>query len=184
MRITFEPKVSIFITLFCICVFGLKVYYPIEFDQYFVLDGKIKSQSLAWYISTMGYIFGHADMKHLIGNLSFFLLLSPIVEKQIGSAKYLLMVVTTAVITGIIHIVFEDNGLLGLSGIVFMLIILSTLLHIKSKEIPFTFILIFIFYLGQEVFLSFAKDNVSHMAHLTGGILGIFWGFYKRKGGN
>ena len=80
MRITFEPKVSIFITLFCIGVFGLKVYYPIEFDQFFILDGKIKSQSLAWYFSTMGYIFGHADMKHLIGNLSFFVRLSPIVE--------------------------------------------------------------------------------------------------------
>jgi len=90
------------------------------------------------------------------------------------------MIFTAAIFTAIIHILFWENGLMGLSGIVFMLIILSTLIHAKSNELPFTFLLVLLLYFSKEVYLSFSKDNVSHMAHLAGGISGIFWGYFKR----
>jgi membrane associated rhomboid family serine protease len=180
MRITFDAKVTLAITGICLLAYFLLHSFLNQVSGLFVLNGRYQQESVSWYLSTVMYIFGHADLQHLFGNLSFFLVLSPIVEKVYEVKKYLLMIVTAAIFTAIIHTLFWENGLMGLSGIVFMLIILSTLIHAKANEIPFTFILVLLFYFSQEVYLSFSKDNVSHMAHLAGGISGIFWGYFKR----
>jgi membrane associated rhomboid family serine protease len=180
MKITFEAKITLVITALCLIVFALFHYYPAQLGSVFVLNGKFNTESVSAYLSTVVYIFGHAGPEHLLGNLSFFLVLSPIIEKAYGGKKYVLMIVTAAIFTAIIHILFWENGLMGLSGIVFMLIILSTLIHAKSNELPFTFLLVLLLYFSKEVYLSFSKDNVSHMAHLAGGISGIFWGYFKR----
>ena len=180
MKITFEAKITLIITALCLIVFVLFHYYPAQLGSVCVLNGKFNTESVSAYLSTIGYIFGHGGPEHLLGNLSFFLVLSPIIEKAYGGKKYVLMIVTAAIFTAIIHILFWENGLMGLSGIVFMLIILSTLIHAKSNELPFTFLLVLLLYFSKEVYLSFSKDNVSHMAHLAGGISGIFWGYFKR----
>jgi GlpG protein len=61
-----------------------------------------------------------------------------------------------------------------------MYIVLVTLLNAKGKEIPLTFILVVLLYLGQEIYSSFQKDEISHFAHLFGGAMGAFWGYYKK----
>lgn len=180
MKITFEAKITLIITAICLIVFVLFHYYPAQLGSVCVLNGKFNTGNVTDYLSTIGYIFGHVGPEHLLGNLSFFLVLSPIIEKTYGRNKYVLMILTAAIFTAIIHVFFWENGLMGLSGIVFMLIILSTLIHAKSNELPFTFLLVLLIYFSQEVYLSFSKDNVSHMAHLAGGISGIFWGYFKR----
>lgn len=180
MKVTFDAKVTLIISGICLIAFALLHFFANQFAGVFILNGQFQQDSARWYLSTLLYIFGHADLQHLFANLSFFLVLSPIVEKAYGQKKFLLMIAIAALFTAIIHVLFWENGLLGLSGIVFMLIILSTLIHAKSNEIPMTFILVLLFYFSQEVYLSFSKDNVSHMAHLAGGISGIFWGYFKR----
>jgi len=180
MKITFHPKISLSITGLCILSFLLLTIFKLPISGLFILNGEFQKDNITWYLSTIFYIFGHANFLHLLGNLSLFLILAPIIEKAFGMKKFILMVLTTAITTAIIHVIFWDNGLMGLSGIVFMLIILSTLTHAKANEIPFTFILVLIFYLSQEIYASFSNDNISHMAHLAGGGAGVFWGYFKR----
>jgi GlpG protein len=132
---------------------------------------------LKFYFSIFGQTLGHANVEHLIGNLSFILLLGPVVEKKFGSKLLLLMMLTTAITTAIIHILFFNTYLLGASGIVFMLIILTSLVDIKNKEIPLTFILVAFIFVGKEVLGTFNNDNISHTAHIIGGAVGAFFGF-------
>ena len=87
------------------------------------------------------------------------------------------MMLTTALLTAILHLMLFDSGLLGASGIVFMLIILTSMVNIKNKEIPITFILIVIIYIGKEVLGSFNTDNISHSSHIIGGVVGAIFGF-------
>jgi GlpG protein len=102
-------------------------------------------------------------------------------ENKYGWKRLLIFSLITCFLTAILHIAFWDIGLLGASGIVFMFIILSSLMHIRENEIPITFILVTVLYLGQEVLASFQNDNISHFAHITGGLTGIYFGyFYKR----
>ncbi len=85
----------------------------------------------------------------------------------------------TALATGLLHVLFFSYGLLGASGIAFMLILLSSFANAKAGTIPLTFVLILILYLGNEFLSSANEDNISHFAHILGGICGSLFGFFK-----
>ena len=71
---------------------------------------------------------------------------------------------------------------MGASGIVFMLILLTSLVNFKQGEIPLTFLLIVLVYIGKEIMGTFADDNISHTTHIVGGIVGAAFGFMMNKG--
>ena len=74
-------------------------------------------------------------------------------------------------------------ALLGASGIVFMMIVLSSFTESKGGGIPITLILVVIFYLGGEIIDGLkGADNVSQLTHVVGGILGMIFGFLYRGG--
>ncbi len=131
------------------------------------------------YLRLFGHVLGHANWDHYLGNMLMILLLGPMLEEKYGSKVILEMIAITAVVTGVIHNVFFPNvGLLGASGIAFMLIILSSIANVKKGEIPITFILICIFYIGGELLAAFEKDNISQLAHIIGGTCGGFFGLF------
>jgi len=135
---------------------------------------------LSW-LRLITHVIGHADWNHLIGNFSLILLIGPLLEEKYGSKSMALMIFTTAFVTGILHLFFFTGGLLGASGIVFMLILLGSFANIKQGHIPLTFILIVILYLGKEFFYSLRYDNISQFAHIIGGIVGSGFGFLGAK---
>lgn len=136
------------------------------------------------YLRLFTYVFGHANFAHFAGNMTMLLLIGPVVEERFGSWNLAIMMGITAVAGGILNTAFFDKDILGASGIVFLLIILSAFGNMKKGEIPLTLILIAAIYLGQEVYAGFtADDNVSHFGHLCGGVSGLGFGiwFHKKK---
>ena len=178
MKITLDSKATLILA--SLSLIGLFfVNTSTKSGSIFILNGDFQESSPVWYISTLTYIFGHADFEHVIGNLSIILLLGPLVELKFGWQKFSLMVVSTAILTAILHTLLWDNGLIGASGIAFMLIVVTSLLNTRGKDIPITFILVVLLFLGQEIYSSFKNDQISHFAHLFGGAMGAFWGFYR-----
>nr|HMP30396.1 rhomboid family intramembrane serine protease [Saprospiraceae bacterium] len=123
------------------------------------------------------HVLGHANWGHLLGNMTFILLVGPIVEEKYGSKRLLTMILLTALVTGILNILFFNTGLLGASGVVFMLILLSSFTNVRAGEVPITFILVALLFLGKEIMESLQNDNISQFAHVIGGICGSFFGF-------
>jgi len=105
------------------------------------------------------------------------LLLGPILEEKYGSKAILLMMVFTAFFTAILNNLFFSTGIIGASGIVFMMIILVSFANTKGNDIPLTFILVLVLYLGKEVFNAFEADTTSQFAHILGGLVGAVFGF-------
>ena len=131
------------------------------------------------YVRMVTHIFGHQGWSHFMNNYLTILLIGPMIEEKYGSINLLYMIVLTAFLTGILHNIFSRNRLLGASGIVYMMIVLSSFVNIEAGKIPITLILIFIFYLVNEILSSILKlDNISHVGHLIGAICGIAFGFY------
>jgi membrane associated rhomboid family serine protease len=181
MKITFQSKGTLYITL--LCVLGSFVVMNVPsgtFRHLFILNGDAQFTNWKWYLSLISYVFGHSSIEHLLGNISLLLILGPIIELKYGTKRFVLMSAITALATGILHTLLWDNHLLGCSGLVFMYIVLSTLLNIRNREIPFTFILVVVLYFGMEVLSSWQESQISHFAHLFGGAMGAFWGFYRR----
>ena len=137
------------------------------------------------YIRMFTHILGHGDWKHFSNNFLYILLIGPMIEEKYGTNNLLIMILITAGVTGIINFIIGRKKILGASGIVFMMIVLSSFVNIQTGKIPITLILIFIFYIVNEILDGlFKNDKVSHLGHIIGAICGGIFGFlYFYNGG-
>ena len=136
------------------------------------------------YLRLFTHIIGHADYVHYINNFTLILLVGPMLEEKYGSRAILKMMLFTACITGIIQIIFFPKvPLLGASGILFMLILLSSFANFRKGRIPLTLILVAVIYLSGEIVagLSAKNDGVSQLAHIIGGVCGTAFGWLVTK---
>ena len=140
------------------------------------------SSPMTW-IRAFTHIFGHADWTHLIGNMSYLLLLGPMLEEKYSSQTLAGVIAVTAVVTSVVnYIFFPGIALCGASGVVFAFILLSSFTEFKEGEIPVTFILVAVFFLGQQIYDGITvQDNISNMAHIVGGIIGGLLGYGLNK---
>lgn len=138
------------------------------------------------YVRFFTHILGHSDWKHFSNNFLYILLIGPMIEEKYGTINLLIMILITAGTTGIINHIVGRKRLLGASGIVFMLIVMSSFANIQVGKIPITLILIFAFYIVNEIIDGILKkDDVSHTGHIIGAICGTIFGFlYFYTSGN
>ncbi|MGI9255926.1 MAG: rhomboid family intramembrane serine protease, partial [Salinispira sp.] len=107
----------------------------------------------------------------------FILLLGPILEEKYGSVNLLFMIIITALATGIASILLSNITLLGASGLVFMMILLSSFVNVQKGDMPLTFLLVLLIYLLREFLTAFQTDSISQLAHIVGGAVGSIFGF-------
>jgi membrane associated rhomboid family serine protease len=145
--------------------------------------GHFSAGNLRSWVTLFTHVMGHANWSHLINNFTLILLIGPMLEENYGSGELLIMIIITALVTGILNVLLFQSFLLGASGVVFMMILLSSFTNFSKGEIPLTFILVLILYMGVQVFSSFnsSDNNISHFAHIIGGLCGSFFGFKKKK---
>lgn len=135
------------------------------------------------YLRLFTHIFGHSGWSHFIGNAAYLLLLGPMLEEKYGSRMLIEIIAITAFVTGIVNYIFFWNvGLCGASGVVFAFIVLASFTGFKEGEIPLTFILVAIIFIGQQVYEGIAvSDNISNVAHIVGGLVGAAIGYFLNK---
>lgn len=131
------------------------------------------------YVRLFTHVIGHVSWAHFMGNFAIILLLGPILEEKYGSAGLLFMMTVTALVTGLLNVLLLSTGLLGASGVVFMMILLASFTNIRQGEIPLTFLLIVAIYLAGEIAKSFEQNSISEFAHIGGGMCGSLFGFIK-----
>lgn len=131
-----------------------------------------------FFVRLVGHVFGHTDWNHFYSNMMFFLLIGPVLEEKYGSFDLIVLMVITAVVSGLVSIIFMPTTvLLGSSGIVYMMVVLLSASSIKGKKIPLTLILILFMYVGAEVLNGFTTtDSISQLSHVIGGICGAIFG--------
>jgi len=136
------------------------------------------------YLRLFTHVLGHADLNHYVSNFTLILLLGPLIEEKHGSGNLFVMIVLTALITGILQmLLFPHVALCGASGIVFMLIMLSSFASAKSDEgIPLTLILVGVLYVGSEIITGLSvRDNISQFGHVIGGVCGGSFGYFLKR---
>ena len=137
------------------------------------------------YLRLVTHVLGHAGLTHLLGNMAYILLLGPMLEEKYGRKSLLGVILVTAVITGVIHnLLFPRTMLLGASGVVFAMILMTSFTDYREGEIPVTFILVALIYLGQQIWDGITvKDNVSNLTHVLGGLIGAGGGWLLSRRG-
>jgi membrane associated rhomboid family serine protease len=182
MRIKYNaPTVLTFALLSALVLLLSRTLLPGLAESWFMVPGKggFHAGRLRNWLSIFTHTMGHAHWPHLIGNFSLILLVGPMLEESYGSLSLLLMMVITALVTGTLNVLLFRSSLMGASGVVFMMILLASFTNFSHGEIPLTFILVLILYLGGQLFESFRSDNISQFAHIVGGFCGSLFGFFR-----
>jgi membrane associated rhomboid family serine protease len=110
--------------------------------------------------------------------------IGPFVEEYLGRNKFYLFYIISGVFSAFTHMLFTNNieiPLVGASGSIWGIIVMFAFIH-KNHELNFMFIpinikakylipIMFLIELACCVFYSI--DNVSHLAHVGGAIMGF-----------
>jgi len=182
MRIKYNAPVVLSFTLLCALIQLLSNTIFLNLSEaWFMVPGRgsFSPASIRNWVTIFTHIAGHANWTHLIGNFTLILLIGPMLEENYGSRELLFMIVITALVTGVLNVIFFRSALMGASGVVFMMILLSSFTNFSHGEIPLTFILVLILYMGVQIVEIFNTDNISQFAHIVGGLCGSFFGFFR-----
>ncbi len=195
MRITYNAPVVLTLTLICTIITSLDTVFTTTMmngkttglvSQNFFTVYPFSSAYMSFsdpltYWRLFSHALGHAGWGHMVGNFSFILLVGPVLEEKYGGKSLIMMMFVTALITGVLNATFFPNGLLGASGIVFMMILLVSFTNAKKGTIPLTFVLIASLYLGSEIINAMdpsgKNGGISQFAHIIGGIFGGIFGY-------
>lgn len=182
-KITFNSPVILGFVFLSFCIMILNYITRGGSNELLFMTYHSSLKSPMTYIRLFTHVLGHDGWSHFIGNTSYLLLLGPMLEEKHGSAKIVKIILITALVTGLVNYLFFWNvGLCGASGVVFAFILLTSFTGFKEGEIPLTFILVAVIFMGQQIFEGITvQDNVSNLSHIFGGIVGAVIGYNLNK---
>jgi membrane associated rhomboid family serine protease len=179
VRIRYNAKVILTFSLIALAVHAVDWFTNRGLtENLFCVRRSMSPTNVIDYFRLVSHTLGHGSWAHLVQNLTFILLLGPILEEKYGSWKLLTMMLVTALVTGLLNVLLFNSALMGASGIVFMFIILVSITGLEKNTVPLTFLLVAAIFVGSEVLKVFQADNISQAAHIIGGAVGTVFGFW------
>lgn len=179
IRISFNAPVVLWFAIICAVATLLNYLTNGAANQVIFSTYHSSLGSPLTYLRFVTHVFGHGDWTHLVGNMTYLLLLGPMLEEKYGSKTLVEVIAITAVVTAVAnYLFFPTVALCGASGVVFAFILMSSFTSFKDGEIPLTFILVAAFFIGGEIIDGiFVADQISNFAHIIGGVIGGLLGY-------
>ena len=183
LRLSFNAPAVLTFTALCVIAQLISMLTRGESNRVLISVYRASLLDPLTWVRCFTHVLGHAGWEHLLGNIMYILILGPMIEEKYGTATTAFIMAATALVIGIINMVFFPGVmLLGASGIVFAFILIASITIREDNTIPVTFILVAVLYLGQQIWQGlFSQDNVSQMAHIVGGAVGAVLGFLLGK---
>lgn len=182
-RITLNAPVILSFTLLCfLATLAGRLTGGAATEALFMTYRAPLNDPMTW-LRLVTHVIGHADWAHFIGNASYLLLLGPMLEEKHGPGAIAGIILTTALITGVVNAIFFPSvAVCGASGVVFAFILLTSYTSFREGELPVTVLLVAAIYIGQQVYDGIVlNDNISNMAHILGGVTGGVTGYRLNK---
>lgn len=164
-----KVRVTYFIMAICIVMYLFKV----DCEQFCRSSNLMKTKE---YYRLFTYMFLHANIIHLIGNLFGIYIIGHLLEAKIGGFKTLIIFVLSGIYGGIVSMVFNPElSSVGASGAICGLLgalLISTFTYPvwQKKEAAFK-VLCYIFLVIVSGLFIPTTDNWCHIGGLMGGII-------------
>ena len=168
-----------------IAVFILQMIIP-SFTEAFVLNSNAVPQ--IWRF--LSAVFLHGGLGHLVYNLFALLFFGSIVERVIGSKRFLWVFFITGIFANLVSVNFYSSSL-GASGAIFgvigALVVLRPGMTVWAFGLPMPMIVAGFLWMGGDLigavgYLSGNPlSNTGNIAHLSGMVLGIIFGSFYRN---
>lgn len=156
-------------------------------------------------LTLLTYAFVHGNFAHLIGNMFFVWPFLDNVEEHLGHIRALSLIVVSAVVSAVAHLLFDHSGLplVGASGVCFAVATLYCLRYPRHRFLVAVPILgfwayrfrlrvrartLFGFFILKELLGAYAQSSgmtsVSHYGHLGGALTGLLFYLLFQSSGN
>lgn len=183
-RVSFNAPVTLSFIILCLIATILGVVSKGALSSLLFTTWRLQLLNPLSILRCFSHVIGHANFDHFFNNMLFIVILGPMLEEKYGSKTMILLILLTGFATTMaITLLFPNSGVIGASGVVFAMILLSSYTSFEEGTIPLTFILVFVIYIGREVINGvFVNDNISQLGHIVGGCVGSLIGFvFNRK---
>jgi hypothetical protein len=184
IRLPFQGYYAYAILALAIVVFILQMLFSPWFTQLLSLSGGQGLINKPWGILT--HMFLHGGFNHLFFNMLALFFFGPLLERRIGSSRFLAVFLGCGIIAGLVQVlIFPATSVIGASGAIFgilgVLTVLMPELIIYLYFIPMKIAYaVILFALIDLVFLP-TGDGVAHAAHLAGLVAGLLIGYFFKK---
>lgn len=177
----------------CIIMFILQFILPPALTSALVLSGPPQAGGLLSTIvyvlthlwTTITYMFLHANIMHIFFNMLMLFFFGPLLERQIGSARFLGLYLGSGVLAGLVQVLVFPGAVIGASAAVFgvmgALAMLMPDLRIYLYFVPMKIIYAVILFAVLDLLLIPSGDQVAHAAHLVGLAAGLAYGYLIKK---
>jgi len=167
-----------FLLLFLISgSFVVQLLVP-AYTEYFKLVPALVT-ARPWTLVT--HIFLHGSFEHFFFNMLFFVFFGPVLERKIGSSKFLLIFFLSGIVAGLGWSLTAVSPVVGASGALSGVFATLAVLMPRMKVYLFFFIplemwLTVILFALIDFALMGSGDMIAHTAHLSGLFFGLFAG--------
>lgn len=170
---------ALIITALNVLVFILTEAYP-RLSVYLSMNTALVIRAhMYWQFVT--YMFVHANLMHLIGNMLGLVFFGIAVERSLGSKEFMLMYFFTGIVSGALSFAvyftaaMHNVFLLGASGAVFGVLLVFSVLFPRSRiyiwgilPVPAPLLVVGFALIEAANQLFGARSGVAHMTHLFG----------------
>lgn len=171
--------VALYLVAICVVVFILEGIFPIK-DSLMLVSSYVLQRP--WILIT--HMFVHENFGHLFYNMFALALFGTILEKIIGSRRFIILYFASGLVAALGSVMFYSASL-GASGAIFgilgCLAVLRPKMTVYVSYVPMPMIIAAVVWIGGDLIGMFAPDQTAHAAHLFGVFLGIAVGLYYRK---
>jgi len=148
----------------------------------------------------VSYIFLHGSFMHFLINMFVFFFFAPVLERKIGSSKFLLIFFLAGIVAGIgwsltfsptpyqLSLMHQNLfGSVGASGAIMGIFATLAVLMPKMKvyifplPVPIDIWIVLIFFALFDFFMIGSGDMIAHTAHLSGLFFGLLVGIWLKK---
>jgi membrane associated rhomboid family serine protease len=161
------------------------------FSDLFILD---PSQLITRPYMIFTSMFLHGSINHIFWNMYGLMMFGPLLEQKIGSKRFLFIYLLSGVLASIGHVVLSififGNALpaLGASGAIMgmlgvLIILMPDLKLLFMFFIPMSLRTAGIVWAILDILgvIGIGKSGIGNLAHLTGMVSGLLYGFYLKK---
>jgi len=176
------------IILICAVVYFLSLIFPGFVYGYLALDPNYVMQR-PWTLLT--YMFVHANFDHIFWNMLVLFFFGTELEKRVGETKFLEIYVLSGIVAAlgqmmISEMMMSGGSLVGASGAIYgvmgcLAIIAPEIRVLLFFVIPLSIRAAVVLFALLDFLTSGSSDNIAHMAHIVGLMVGLAFGLLLKK---
>jgi hypothetical protein len=172
------------ILLICIVIFLLSLVVPTDIIRNYLALNPDYVMQRPWTLLT--HMFVHANFNHLFFNMLVLFFFGMELERRVGETKFLEIYILSGIVAALGQMMVSGGFMVGASGALYgvmgcLAIIAPEIRVLLFFIFPLSIRALVVLYALMDLLFFGSPDNIAHMAHIVGLLVGLAFGLQMKK---